>query len=297
MSLKLQAGAVGVAMLLVFAILGGLLAYEQVPEGHVGVEKDWGAVNGDVLNPGANWIVPIMQGVQNVEVRDRTYTMSATRGEGERVGADAITVKTADGNSVEVDITVRYRINSQDANMFVSDWNNERQMESRLIRPTIRSVLRDEASSLSTTGNNAIYTQDGRVALEDTATTALERDFEGEPIVLEAVQIRNIGLPSSIDETLNEKEQAKQRVEVEQQRVQQERAKAEQRIVQAEADAEEVRIAAKADADATKIRGEALEKNPIVLEQQYIDALREGETIYVGEDRVALTRETNEDDN
>jgi len=103
MSLKLQAGAVGVAMLLVFAILGGLLAYEQVPEGHVGVEKDWGAVNGDVLNPGANWIVPIMQGVQNVEVRDRTYTMSATRGEGERVGADAITVKTADGNSVEVD--------------------------------------------------------------------------------------------------------------------------------------------------------------------------------------------------
>jgi regulator of protease activity HflC (stomatin/prohibitin superfamily) len=213
MSLKLQAGAVGVAMLLVFAIHGGLLAYEQVPEGHVGVEKDWGAVNGDVLNPGANWIVPIMQGVQNVEVRDRTYTMSATRGEGERVGADAITVKTADGNSVEVDITVRYRINSQDADMFVSDWNNERQMESRLIRPTIRSVLRDEASSLSTTGNNAIYTQDGRVALEDTATTALERDFEGEPIVLEAVQIRNIGLPCSIDKTLNEKETAKQKHE------------------------------------------------------------------------------------
>lgn len=296
MSAKLKAIEIGLAAIIVIALLGGWLAYEQVPEGHVGVEKDWGAVNGETLDSGANWIIPVMQGVQDVETRARTYTMSATQGEGEKARGDSVKVKTEDGNTVGVDITVRYRIKNDEADQFVSDWNNEKQMESRLIRPTIRTVLRDEASGLATTGPEAIYTQPGRVALEDTARAALEKDFEGEPIILEAVQIRNIELPNSIDKTLNEKEQAKQQVQVEQQKIQQEEAKKEQRIVQAEADAEEVRIAAEADADATRIRGEALEKNPIVLQQQYITALENGETIYVGEQGVALTRETDDDE-
>jgi len=296
MSAKLKAIEIGLAAIIVIALLGGWLAYEQIPEGHVGVEKDWGAVNGETLDSGANWIIPVMQGVQDVETRARTYTMSATQGEGEKARGDSVKVKTEDGNTVGVDITVRYRIKNDEADQFVSDWNNEKQMESRLIRPTIRTVLRDEASGLATTGPEAIYTQPGRVALEDTARAALEKDFEGEPIILEAVQIRNIELPNSIDKTLNEKEQAKQQVQVEQQKIQQEEAKKEQRIVQAEADAEEVRIAAEADADATRIRGEALEKNPIVLQQQYITALENGETIYVGEQSVALTRETDDDE-
>jgi len=292
----LQAGAVGFALLLVISLVGGVMAYEQVPEGHVGVEKDWGAVNGDTLKSGANWIIPVQQGVQNVETRARTYTMSATQGEGEKARGDAIDVKTKNGNSVKVDITVRYRIKGESADRFVSDWNNEEQMERRLIRPTIRTVLRDEASGLATTGDGAIYTQDGRIALEDTARSALEKDFEGEPIVLEAVQIRNIELPNSIDQTLNQKEQAKQQVQVEKQKVQQAEQEKQRRIVEAEAEAEEVRIAAEADANATRIRGEALDEHPIVLEQQYIDALKNGETIYVGEESVALTRETDRDD-
>ena len=296
MSAKLKALAVGFAVLLVFSLIGGVLAYEQVPEGHAGVEKNWGAVNGNIADSGAHWKMPVMTTLQPVETRPRTYTMSQTQGEGERAAADAVTVKTVNGSSVAVDITVRYRINNDEADQFVSDWNNEEQMEERLIRPTIRTVLRDEASRLQTTGDGSIYTQEGRQSLEETAVTALEKDFEDEPITLEAVQIRNIDLPDQIDQTLNEKEQAKQQVEVEQQKVQQEEAKKEQRIVQAEADAEEVRIAAQADANATRIRGEALDEHPIVLEQQYIDALAEGETIYVGEEGVALTRETDRND-
>lgn len=293
----MKAGAAGLVLLLVFSMIGGVLAYDQVPEGHVGVQKDWGAVNGNTLQSGANWIIPVQQSVQNVETRARTYTMSATQGEGEKARGDSITVKTKDGNSVKVDITVRYRIKGEQADQFVSDWNNEEQMEQRLIRPTIRTVLRDEASGLSTTGDGAIYTQQGRIALEDTARKALEKDFEGEPIVLEAVQIRNIDLPQSIDQTLNEKEQAKQQVQVEKQKVAQAEQEKQRRIVEAQAEAEEVRIAAQADANATRIRGEALDEHPIVLQQQYIEALENGETIYVGADNgLALTKEVEDGD-
>jgi len=290
-SILLKTAAVGFAILLVVSMVGGVLAYEQVPEGHAGVEKNWGAVNGNIADSGAHFKAPIMTSIQSVETRPRTYTMSQTQGEGDKASADAVTVKTINGSSVAVDITVRYRINHDEADQFVSDWNNEQQMEQRLIRPTIRTVLRDEASRLQTTGAGSIYTQEGRQSLETTAVTALEDDFENEPITLEAVQIRNIDLPDQIDETLNEKEQAKQQVEVEQQKVQQEKQRAEQRIVQAEAEAEEIRI-----------QGEALENNPKVLELRQIEALKEGETIYVPMEGggVTLTKEAdsgNDSDN
>jgi len=205
--------------------------------------------------------------------------MSATQGEGERSEADAINVKTVDGATVAVDITVRYRINKEEADQFVSEWNNEEQMEARLIRPTIRSVLRDEASDIS---SSEIYTSEGRQALGETGQEALTKEFEGQPIVLEAVQVRNIDLPDAIETRLEEKEEAKQQIQIEEQKVLQEEQRAEQRIVQAEAEAEEIRI-----------QGEALEKNPKVLQLRQIEALKEGETIYVPMEGggVTLTKE------
>jgi regulator of protease activity HflC (stomatin/prohibitin superfamily) len=50
-------------------------------------------------------------------------------------------------------------------------------------------------------------------------------------VILEEVQIRNVDLPESIDEALNEKKEAKQLVQVEQEHIEQERARAEQKRV------------------------------------------------------------------
>lgn len=264
-----KAVAVGIGLLVLLSIVGGAIAYEQVPEGHEGVTTQWGAVTGETLAPGAHWKIPVAQDVQSVETRPRTYTMSQSQGEGDKGEADAITVKTVNGTSVKVDVTVRYRIREDEADTFVEEWNNENQMEKRLIRPTIRSDLRDEASDIQT---SEIYTREGREALQDTARESLRNEFEGEPIVLEEVQIRNIDLPSSIDSRLDEKEEAKQQVQIEAEEVKQERQRKEQRIIQAEADAEE-----------TRITGEALRNNPIVLEARMIDAYDEG-TVFVTED-------------
>lgn len=265
----IKALGVGAAVLVLLSLLTAGLAYKQVPEGHEGVTTEWGAVTGETLDSGAHWKIPIMQGVQDVEVRPRTYTMSQTQGEGEKATADAVRVKTVNGSTVAVDLTVRYHIEPDQADQFVAEWKNEQQMEQRLIRPTIRSVLRDEASSLQTTGEGSIYTQGGRQALEQTAIDALRQEFDGQPIVLEAVQIRNIDLPEQIDRTLDQKEQAKQQVEVEREKVKQERQRAEQR-----------RVEAQGEADVIRTRGEALRENPIVLDARMIEAYDRG-TVFV----------------
>lgn len=263
---KAKAVMVAVALIVVISLIGGVLSYKQVEEGHQGVTTEWGAVTGQTLDSGAHWKIPIMQNVQSVEIRPRTYTMSQTVGEGQRSQADAISVKTVNGTTVQVDVTVRYRINASQADTFVEDWNNEDQMEIRLIRPTIRSDLRDEASDIQTSD---IYTREGRQALTETAQDSLNEEFSDEPIVLEEVQVRNIDLPDSIDQVLDEKEVAKQQVEVERERIQQEEARAEQR-----------RVEAQAEADVIDIRGNALENNTVVLQARMIEAYDEG-TMFV----------------
>jgi regulator of protease activity HflC (stomatin/prohibitin superfamily) len=272
-----RTAVVGVGLLVVTALVVGFLAYKQVPEGHQGVTAEWGAVTGETLEPGAHWKTPVAQGVQNVEIRPRTYTMSATQGEGERQQSDAVTVQTVNGTTVDVDVTVRYRIAAESADTFVVEWNDVDQMEQRLIRPTIRSELRDEAAQVRT---SEVYTSRGRELLAQAAREALNTEFDDEPVVLEAVQVRNVDLPDSIDQALNEKAEAEQRVQVEQRRVQQEEARAEQR-----------RVRARAEADVIETRGEALQENPVVLRARLIDAYGNG-TVFVTDGNQSLILDT-----
>lgn len=260
---------VGVVGLVVAAtLLGG---YHQVPEGHVGVQKSFGAVTGDQQQPGAHIIVPVKDSVQDVEVRPRTYTMASTQGEGDRAAQDdAVTVQTINGTSVDIDITVRYRVQESDAAGFVTEWRTVSQAEERLIRPSVRSQLRDEAAGIQT---SEIYTSDGRERLGAAAQQKLEAAFDGEALVLQEVQVREVNLPDSYDEALNDKEIAKQRVE-----------QKEFEIQQAEREKQRQEIQAEADARVIEIRGEALQENPVVLKQQYVKSIDASDKVILATD-------------
>jgi regulator of protease activity HflC (stomatin/prohibitin superfamily) len=264
-----KAAAVGIGFLVVSALLGGVLAYRQVPEGHEGVTKQWGAVTGQTLDPGAHWKVPIMESVQDVEIRPRTYTMADISGEGAKPQQkDAVVVQSINGTSpIRIDVTVRYRIEEANADAFVAEWHNERQMEHRLIRPTVRSTLRDEAAGIA---SNVIYTQDGRERLADAAKEALTEEFHGQPIHLEAVQVRDVEMPDSYVTALNQKAVAKQRIQEEKHNVKAEQQRKRQKIIRAEAQAESVRI-----------RSDAYEANPVILRVEYIEALQDGSVFVV----------------
>jgi len=262
--------AVSVVAVLVVAtaLFGG---YHQVPEGHVGVQKSFGAVTGDELQPGAHIIVPVKDSVQDVEIRPRTYTMANTQGEGDRAAqSDAVTVQTINGTTVDIDITVRYKVEEAEAAGFVTQWRTVGQAEERLIRPSVRSQLRDEAAGVQT---SEIYTSEGRERLSEAAQVTLESAFEGEALVLQEVQVRDVDLPDSYDQALNDKEIAKQRVEEKQFEIQ-----------QAEADKERQEVQAEADARVIEIRGEALRDNPVVLKQQYVQSIDDSDKVILATD-------------
>ncbi|WP_411965043.1 prohibitin family protein [Haloferax sp. YSMS24] len=255
----------GIALLLVAAPIAGLLAWEPVEEGNVKVVKKWGATTGTVFDPGAHFINPVSQSTVSLSVRPQSYTMSSASSEGQRQGDDAITVLTQDGLRTDIDVTVRYRVDAAQAVKFYQNYRTVGAAEERLIRPSIRSVLRTEAGRLPVT---VIYTGEGQTQLKAAAERELGQEFAEAGLILEAVQIRNVELPNEYAQAVEQKEITEQR-----------RQQKQDELAVEELEAERKRIEAQGEADANRIVSESLSDE--VLAQKYIEKLDETDTVYI----------------
>lgn len=243
--------------LAVFAVIGLILvgvAYQEVPEGHEGVLKEWDAVTGETYEPGANWIVPIAESVEFVEIRPRTFN-------------GTVDVTTLNGTTFDVEYVIRYRVSEEQAAGFVQQWSDVEQVERRMIEPSVEDRLRRQGADIE---SSIIFQKAGRDRLSSAAIEILENEFSDEALVLESVQIVNVEIPQEYQEALNEKEIAKQQIQQEQYNVDAEEQRARQKIVQAQA-----------DANATRIRAAAYRENPIILKAEYIEAIDGNGTVFV----------------
>jgi regulator of protease activity HflC (stomatin/prohibitin superfamily) len=221
--------------------------------------------------------MPIQQSVQDIEVRPRTYTMVDAQGEGNQENRrDAIEVQSINGTTFRVDVAVQYSIEAENASTFVEEWNNVNQVERRLIRQTVRSSIRDVGGSIQSSN---IFTSSGREQLESAATESLRQRFSDEPLVLENVYIRNVAIPDAYQESLNQKEIAKQEVQREQQRVRQQELQAQRQLIRARANAQERLIGANATARSNYIVSQSL--NSEVLAYLYTQSLDRSNTVYI----------------
>lgn len=254
-----------------------LLSINTVPAGHVGVERGFGGdVTGTVYDPGTHIVMP-WKSVQEVECRQRTYTMSDSEGEGDRVRADAVVVDSVNGTSHRVDVSIRYSINCENADRFVKRWNDPEQMEERLIRPDVRSDLRDEGASISTLD---IFRSEGRERLSETTERTVSENFADEPVTVEAVKVREVTVPDEVRRSLEQRQQAKVEIQTRENEIEVERREAERKRVEAAADADVKEINAEADAEVIRIRSEALRENPIILQERLLQAYDRG-TVFV----------------
>lgn len=234
--------AIGLAIGLIFVI--GLVAvfmgFVTIDEGSVGVEKDRGAVTGTVYQPGWNVINPITQSVVEVETRPQVRTMN---------GDEAITLITGDGQDMTMDMTVRYRVEPENADQFHSEYQNHDTAIERVIDPTVRSNAREEASGLAA---REIITREGRNTLEESVEESLNENVEGTGITIEAVQLRRVQPNQEFSAAL-------ENVEIE-------NTKAEQRVIEAESIAE-----------ANEIRDRSLTQE--VLMEQYLEAIDDSDKV------------------
>lgn len=220
----------------VLLVLGLLSAsVRQLEAGHVGVQKLFGRVRGDILQEGLNLVNPLVT-VTEFDVKTQNYTMSASYDEGEKKGDDAIRVLTADGLSVVIDLTVLYRVTPSEAPKILQQIGTD--YVDKIVRPITRTRIRDNAVYYDAV---ALYSTK-RDEFQNRIMRSIETDFRKRGLALEQLLIRNIDLPASVKQTIESKINAEQESQKMQFVLAKERQEADRKRVEAQGIADYQRI-------------------------------------------------------
>ena len=264
----LRSIAIVFAILVVFSVLFGSI-FVSIGAGEVGVKfNQFGGVQSDELGEGLH-IVPPWVSVTKYSVRSEVYTMSATPSEGERIGDDQIMALTNEGLTLGMDITVRYRLISEDASEVHQKLGKG--YAEKIIRPTIKSSIREVVSKK--TAIQVYGEQRQQVASE--ILTKLEIDLADDGIIVEEVLLRNVKLPDRVAEAIEQKLQADQDAQRMVFVKQKEQLEAERKIIESNGIANATIIQASGEAEALRIINEEIKKNPDLIDYKYIQMLQE----------------------
>jgi len=250
-----------------------MMSITIVPAGHVGVHDLFGDVSKDEFQPGLRFKNPFAH-IEMMSVKTQEYTMTYTRGEGAKHGSDVISALTKEGLTVNLDMTVLYRMRPDMANEVYKtigpDYVNV------IVRPQIRTAIRDVI---------ALY-EAKQIYSEDRQKVALEIFDEMEPvlsergIVLEKVLLRHVQLPDELTSAIEQKLTAEQNIE-----------KKAFEVQEAKEEANRKREEAQGIADANTIISNSLTNN--YLRWYWINGLQEQESIYyvpVGNDGLPIMK-------
>ncbi len=215
---------VGVAILIIGGLISSLV---QIEPGQVGVQKLFGKVSSSTLESGLNFINPLVQ-VVPFDIRTQNYTMSGKHDEGDVSGDDAIRVLTADGLEVVVDLTVLYRVISNEAPRILKEIGTD--YKNTIVRPICRTKIRDNAVYYDAV---ALYSTK-RDEFQAKIFNTIEKDFKDRGLLLEQLLVRNITLPESVRTTIESKINAEQDAQKMTFVLQKERQEAERKRVEAQ---------------------------------------------------------------
>ncbi len=237
----------------------------------------------DPLRSGLQFVVPLAEEAVRYPIYWQNYTMSSRPLEGEVVGDDSIAARSADGQSVIIDVSVVFRIDANQAVRIHIDWQNRYITD--LIRPRTRSEVRSLAAQFTADEINS----DERQNLEVLLNTEMGRILEEHGFILDSLLVRNIAFSPDFAQAVEDKQIALQREEQRRREANQIRALAEGRgdeitiLARARADAILLEAAARANARVLAARGErkalidinnALARAPTdLLTYQYINRL------------------------
>ncbi|MDD4607077.1 MAG: SPFH domain-containing protein [Patescibacteria group bacterium] len=251
-----------ITVLVVFVLWLFLASIQIVDAGETGVYSLFGKVSDNERSSGFHLIIPLAK-LTKMGIRTEEYTMSIISNEGKKTGADAITALTKEGLSVDLDITVLYRLNENQASDVYK--NVGLNYEEKIIRPAIRSTIREVIAQYEA---KDIYSEKRAEATQG-IKISLETQINPCGIIIEEVLLRNVVLPANLANSIQEKLQAEQEAQKYDFLLQTEKKEKERKIIEAEG-----------QRDSQAIINQSLTTN--YLYYQYIKELenREG-TIYV----------------
>jgi regulator of protease activity HflC (stomatin/prohibitin superfamily) len=197
--------------LLLAASLAGCTPH-QTAATEVGVKFNKLTNTYDLKEPGAtHFFMPVLNDWQTFDTSLRNLVMTATSTSGDRQGKDDLRFKTRDGNDIETDVTVRWRI---DPTRVAYVWRfvapDTDSVQERLVRPQARAYTRDVLNRLN---SEDFYNPKLRFAAANDATNLLAARLRPYGIVVEQVLLGDFSFKPDYQNLINSRKEAEKTAE------------------------------------------------------------------------------------
>lgn len=266
-------GKLVIPFLILLFVFAALTPFTTIPAGHVGVASLFGKVDTTELTEGFHIINPLKK-IQKIDCRNKELTLVD------------VGVPSQDQLTTDVDVTVKWRVDHNQAAEAVQDTGDVAALETVHLTPKLRSLIREAGKGIKNAED--FYQDEIQVSMQSRILEGLVK-LADKGILVEEVLLRRFDLPRMIVQGVEDKKRQKQlaerqieelkrfTTEQEQKQVQAKAEKmaaieeAEKRRELADAKAYEITAQAKAQAEAINIEGEALRRNPEILKLRAIE--------------------------
>ena len=166
----------------------------------------------EVAPPGATYFfMPIVNDWAKFDVSTQNLMMSAKVSKGERREKDDLVFKTRDGNDIETDVNVRWRIDpSKSAQIWQTVAPSSDAIKERLVRPQARAYVRDVLNRLD---SEEFYNPDLRFRAATDATNLLAAHLKPYGIIVEQVILGDFAFKPDYQNLINKRKEAEKQAE------------------------------------------------------------------------------------
>ncbi len=166
----------------------------------------------EISEAGATYFfTPIINDWTTFDTSTQNLIMSRKSEGGDRKEKDDLRFKTRDGNDIETDVTVRWRIDpSQAAQIWRADAPTTLALKERVVRPQARAYVRDVLNRLD---SEEYYNPDLRFAAASDATKVLAGALKPYGIVVEQVILGDFSFKPDYQNLINKRKEGEKQAE------------------------------------------------------------------------------------
>jgi regulator of protease activity HflC (stomatin/prohibitin superfamily) len=255
-------GGVIIGALLLAVLFSVWLGIYRIDAGHVGVVKRFGNVIA-VVDPGLHVKIPYADTVEEIEVRERAFTMN-------------LEAASQDPLELPIVVTINWLVKRSNVKNLYIQFGTLAQFEKRIILPRLNDAVKGITSRY--TVNDLLRK---RVEYRDMSLKAFTERMPDD-VQITGFSVVNVGFPPEYTAAIRAKQVAREQAETEKFVLERQRltstqvtqsAEAQRDADKARADgkAYEIKVQGQATAEAIRIMGEALAKNPLVVEYKKVE--------------------------
>jgi regulator of protease activity HflC (stomatin/prohibitin superfamily) len=166
----------------------------------------------EIAQPGATYFfAPIVNDWAVFDVSTQNLIMARNATDGDRKEKDDLRFKTRDGNDIETDVTVRWRVDpSKAAQIWQQAAPSTKLLKERVVRPQARTYVRDVLNRLD---SEEYYNPDLRFRAAADATKLLAAHLQPFGIVVEQVILGDFSFKPDYQTLINRRKEAEKNAE------------------------------------------------------------------------------------